>query len=203
VGEPVDELMNGAGVLQLRLAGSQEDGFTFVAESDGAEGGGARLRRSYRRGADCRREEGRRRIVVEVGREGLRGRFYYEGQCHMPLRFSLLVARTGAGWFRLRFRVQVVSPGLAAVVAAFAGGLPGDWGKGALKEGVVDDVAFAVFALDDPVAGIGFALAGVGEDYRWVEALGGVYEKRSAGAERVHVTLSWRLCSADMIYFST
>jgi hypothetical protein len=197
VGEPVDELMNGAGVLQLRLAGSQEDGFTFVAESDGA-----RLRRSYRRGADCRREEGRRRIVVEVGREGLRGRFYYEGQCHMSLRFSLLVAGTGAGWFRLRFRVQVVSPGLAAVVAAFAGGLPGNRGKGALKEGVVDDVAFAVFALDDPVAGKGFALSGISEDYGGVEALGGVYEKRSAGAERVHVTLSCR-CFADRIYFST
>jgi hypothetical protein len=96
-----------------------------------------------------------------------------------------------------------VRPGLAAVVAAFAGGLPGNRGEGALKEGVVDDVAFAVFALDDPIAGIGFTLAGVGEDDRRVETLGGVYEKRSAGAERVHVTLSWRLCSADKIYFST
>jgi len=80
--------------------------------------------------------------------------------------------------------------GLAAVVAAFAGRLPWDRGKGALKEGVVDDVAFAVFALDDPVAGKGFALSGISEDYGGVEALGGVYEKRSAGAERVHVTLS-------------
>jgi hypothetical protein len=32
----------------------------------------------------------------------LRGRFYYEGQCHMPLRFSLLVSGTGAGWLRVR-----------------------------------------------------------------------------------------------------
>jgi hypothetical protein len=88
-------------------------------------------------------------------------------------------------------------------VAAFAGRLPWDRGKGALEEAVVDDVALAVFTFDDPVAGIGFALAGVGEDQGGVEALGGVYEKRSAGAERVHVTLSCRLCSADRIYFST
>ena len=92
--------------------------------------------------------------------------------------------------------------GLAAVVASFAYGFPRDGGKGALEEGVVDDVALAVFAFDDPVARIGFALAGVGENEGGVEALGGVYEKRSAGAERVHVTLSWRLCSADMIYFT-
>jgi hypothetical protein len=80
--------------------------------------------------------------------------------------------------------------GLAAVVAAFARGFPWNRCEGALEEGVVDDVTFAVFALDDPVAGIGFTLAGIGEDDRRVEALGGVYEKRSAGAERVHVTLS-------------
>jgi hypothetical protein len=89
-------------------------------------------------------------------------------------------------------------------VAAFAGWLPGDWGKGALEEGVVDDVALAVFAFDDPVSGIGFALAGVGEDQGGVEALGCVDEKGSAGAERVHLTLlSALLCFADRIYFST
>ena len=71
-------------------------------------------------------------------------------------------------------------------MAAFVGGLPWDWGKGALEKGVVDDVALVVLAFNDPVAGIGFALSGVGEDDGGVEALGGVYEKRSAGAKRVH-----------------
>ena len=89
-------------------------------------------------------------------------------------------------------------------MAAFAGRLPGNGGKGALEKAVVYDVALAVFAFDDPVAGIGFALAGVGEDQGWVEALGCVDEKRSAGAERVHLTLlSALLCFADRIYFST
>ncbi len=93
---------------------------------------------------------------------------------------------------------------LAAVVAAFAGWLPGDWGKGALEEGVVDDVALAIFSFDDPIAGIGFALAGIGEDQGGVKALRGVYEKGSAGAEGVHRTLlSALLCVADRIYFST
>lgn len=36
VGEALDQLMDGAGVLQLRLARSQEDGFGFAAESGGA-----------------------------------------------------------------------------------------------------------------------------------------------------------------------
>jgi len=83
-----------------------------------------------------------------------------------------------------------VSGRLAAVVAAFAGGLPGDRGKGALEESVVDDIALVIFAFDDPVAGIGFALPGVGEDEGGVEALRGVDEKRSAGAKRIHETLS-------------
>src|SRR3981189_2399250 len=79
---------------------------------------------------------------------------------------------------------------LAAVVAAFARGLPGDRGKGALEEGVVDDVALVIFSFDDPVAGIGFSLSGVGKDDGGAEALRGVDEKRSAGAKRVHETLS-------------
>ena len=78
---------------------------------------------------------------------------------------------------------------LAAVVTAFAGWLPGDWGEGALEEGVVDDVALVIFSFDDPVAGIGFALSGVGEDEGGVEALRGVDEKGPAGAKRVHETL--------------
>jgi hypothetical protein len=92
---------------------------------------------------------------------------------------------------------------LAAVVAAFAGRLPGDGGKGALEEGVVDDVTLVVFAFDDPVAGIGFALAGVGEDEGGVEALGRIYEKRSAGTEGVHQALLSVCALADLIYFST
>jgi len=60
-----------------------------------------------------------------------------------------------------------------------------------------------VFAFDDPVAGIGFALAGVGEDEGGVEALSCVYKKRSAGAEGVHQTLLSAFVLADLIYFST
>ena len=87
---------------------------------------------------------------------------------------------------RLRFEG---SGRLAAVVAAFAGGLPGDRGKGALEEGVVDDVALVIFSFDDPVAGIGFALSGVGENEGGAKALRGVDEKGPAGAKRVHETL--------------
>ena len=85
---------------------------------------------------------------------------------------------------------------LAAVVAAFSGWLPGDRGKGVLEEGVVDDVMLVIFSFDDPVAGIGFALSGVGEDDGGGEALRGVDEKGPAGAKRVHETLSWRHASA-------
>jgi hypothetical protein len=81
---------------------------------------------------------------------------------------------------------------LAAVVAAIARGLPGDRGKGALEEGVVDDVALVIFSFDDPVAGVGFALPGVGEDEGGVEALCGVDEKWPAGAKGIHEAFSWR-----------
>jgi hypothetical protein len=74
-------------------------------------------------------------------------------------------------------------------MAAFAGRLPGDWDKGALEEGIVNDVAFVILAFDDPIAGIGFALTGVGEDEGGVEALRGIDEKGSAGAKRVHEAL--------------
>jgi hypothetical protein len=77
-------------------------------------------------------------------------------------------------------------------VTAFGGGLPGDGSEGALEEVVVDDVALAIFAFDDPVAGEGFALAGVGEDEGGVEALRGVDEKGSAGTKGVHQTFSCR-----------
>ena len=70
-------------------------------------------------------------------------------------------------------------------MAAFARGLPGDGGEGALEEGVVDDVALAVFALDDPVTGKDFALTGVGEDEGGIRALFGVYQKGPAGTEGV------------------
>ena len=71
-------------------------------------------------------------------------------------------------------------------MTAFVGGLPWDGGKGALEEGVVDDVALVVLAFNDPVAGKGFALSGVGEDDGGLEALRGVYQKGPAGAKRVH-----------------
>jgi hypothetical protein len=131
------------------------------------------------------------------GGEGRRGRrFRYEGQGgHMSLRFSL-----GLRLGRVRLGRAV---GLAAVVAAFGLGLPGDGREGALEEGVVDDVALVVFAFDDPVAGEGFALAGVGEDNGRVAALGGVDEERSAGAKRVHGALSGWLCGANDSYLNT
>jgi hypothetical protein len=55
-----------------------------------------------------------------------------------------------------------------------------------LEEGVVNNVALVVFAFDDPVAGMGVTMAGVGEDGSGLSALGGVYEKRSASAKGVH-----------------
>ena len=105
----------------------------------------------------------------------------------------------GAGGFGLRLS-SVGSGRLAAVVAAFARGLPGDRGKGALEEGVVDDVALVIFAFDDPVAGIGFALSGVCEDGCGVEALRGVDEKGPAGAKRVHEAFSWRPYSPPKLF---
>jgi hypothetical protein len=69
-----------------------------------------------------------------------------------------------------------------------------------LEEGVVDDVALVIFSFDDPVAGIGFALSGVGEDEGGVEALCGVDEKGPAGAKRVHETFSWRPFSPPKLF---
>jgi hypothetical protein len=74
---------------------------------------------------------------------------------------------------------------LCTVVAPFVGWLPWNGNEGALEEGVVDDVALAIFALDDPVTGEDFALAGVGEDEGGICALFSVYQKRSAGPEGV------------------
>ena len=74
-------------------------------------------------------------------------------------------------------------------MATLLRGFPGNGSEGALEEGVVDDVAFVIFAFDDPVARIGLALSGVGEDESGVGALGGVDEQGSTGAKRVHETL--------------
>ena len=74
---------------------------------------------------------------------------------------------------------------LCTVVAPFVGWLPWNGNKGALEEGVIDDIALAIFALDDPVTGEDFALAGVGEDEGGICALFSVYQKRSAGPEGV------------------
>jgi hypothetical protein len=75
---------------------------------------------------------------------------------------------------------------LTAVVSSFVRGRPGDGGEGALEEGVVDDIALVVFAFDDPVAGEGFTMSGVGEDGGGLGTLRGIYKKRSAGAKSVH-----------------
>jgi hypothetical protein len=66
-----------------------------------------------------------------------------------------------------------------AVTAAFVGALPGivlNGREGALEEGVVDDVAFAVFTVDDPLAFFDVAKAGVSGDGGGLLALLGVDE---------------------------
>jgi hypothetical protein len=75
VAKTFDQLMNGAGILQLRSTSAHGICFELGGGRDGA-----RLRRSERLGAGRRRNDGWRRFVAEVGREGLGGRFYYEGQ---------------------------------------------------------------------------------------------------------------------------
>jgi hypothetical protein len=75
---------------------------------------------------------------------------------------------------------------LAAVVSSFIRGLPGDGSEGALEEGIVDDVALVVFAFDDPVAGVGLAMAKVGKDGGGLGALCSVYKKGSAGPKGAH-----------------
>lgn len=74
-------------------------------------------------------------------------------------------------------------------MTAFVRWLPWDGGEGALEEGVVDDVSLVIFAFNDPVAGVGFSLAGVGENGSALLALRGVYEKRSTGSKGVHSSL--------------
>ena len=87
-------------------------------------------------------------------------------------------------------------------MATLLGGFPGDGSEGALEEGIVDDVALVVFAFDDPVSGVGFAMAAVGEDGGGMSALRGIYEKRSAGTKGVHFNYSWQRCSANNLYFT-
>jgi hypothetical protein len=91
---------------------------------------------------------------------------------------------------------------LTAVLSTFVWGLPGDGGEGALEEGVVDDVTLVVFAFDDPVAGEGFTMAGVGEDGRGLSALRGVYEKRSAGPKGVHFSSPGGVAKPTVFMFS-
>jgi hypothetical protein len=74
-------------------------------------------------------------------------------------------------------------------MAAFAGGLPGDRGKGALEKTVVHDVTLVIFPFNDPVAGIGSTLSRIGEDYCGLKALSRVDEKGSAGPKGVHESL--------------
>jgi hypothetical protein len=70
-------------------------------------------------------------------------------------------------------------------VSSLVGWVPWDRNEGALEEGVIDDVAFVILALDDPVAGKDFALADVGEDEGGICTLFCVYQKGSAGAEGI------------------
>ena len=87
-------------------------------------------------------------------------------------------------------------------MSSFVRRLPRDGSEGALEEGVVDDVALVVFAFDDPVSRIGFAVAAVSEDGGGMSALRGIYEKRSAGTKGVHFNYSWQRCSANNLYFT-
>lgn len=68
---------------------------------------------------------------------------------------------------------------LAAVITGFLVVLPGvslKWLKCALKESVVYDVAFSVFAANDPVAWPHMAKSQIGRDSFGFRALGGIYE---------------------------
>src|ERR1700722_5403459 len=87
--------------------------------------------------------------------------------CHSAF---LLSGLRWAGVFGFGLRLEQEAE-LAAVVATFARWFPRDGSKGALEEGVVDDVAFVILAFDDPVTRVSFALSGVGEDEGGVEAL--------------------------------
>src|SRR5882757_10048331 len=98
-------------------------------------------------------------IASEGENEGAGGSFTRDNAI-MPQHFSSFRAAmvwSRRVWLRLRFEWE---GWLAAVVAALARGLPWNRSKGALEEGVVDDVALVVFSFDDPVTGIGFALSG-------------------------------------------
>lgn len=89
-------------------------------------------------------------------------------------------------------------------MSSFVRGLRRDGSEGELEEGVVDDVALVVFAFDDPVSGIGFAMAAVSEDSGGLSALCGIYEKRSAGKKGVHLSfLLAGVVQPDHVYFTT
>ena len=75
---------------------------------------------------------------------------------------------------------------LGAVVAGFGCGLPGirlKRSEGALEEGIVNDVAFAVLSTDDPVSALDVAKAEVGSDGLVFLALSRVYKQGAAGAK--------------------
>jgi hypothetical protein len=76
--------------------------------------------------------------------------------------------------------------GLGAVVAGFVVAFPGirlEGSEGALEEGVVNHVAFAVLSADNPVSALDVADAKVGSDGLVFLALCGVDEQRAAGAK--------------------
>ena len=86
-------------------------------------------------------------------------------------------------------------------MASFVCGLPRDGCEGSLEESVVDDVTLAVFSFDDPVAGIGFALAAVSEDGSGVGTLCCVDQKGPASTKGVHSILL-RACTACRSYLT-
>jgi hypothetical protein len=77
----------------------------------------------------------------------------------MPLHFFFFGLRCSGAGGLVEVEIREGAEDLAAVVAAFVRRLPGNWGEGALEEGVVYDVSLVIFTFDDPVAGIGFALS--------------------------------------------
>jgi hypothetical protein len=110
----------------------------------------------------------------------------------------------GYGWLVFAISSVLGDQALCAVGTSFAWWrIPWDGDEGALEEGIVDDVALVIFALDNPVAGKDFALTDVGEDEGGIFALACVYQKGSAGSERFQSSSPVGGCSSGKIYVIT
>jgi hypothetical protein len=84
-------------------------------------------------------------------------------------------------------------------VATLLCGLPGDGRKSTLEEGVVYNITFMVFALNDPVTGPNIAHSKIGRDRRGFFALRGAYQKWSAGAKG-HSGISCRVLRRQNLF---